>query len=472
MNVSRYIKVALFFIVLGGVGLVYVVMSAEGFTTFNTKTYNAVLQDATGLSTRSKVYMAGVAVGKVHAIDLEGNTARMSLIILKDVELRQNASISRKSSSILGTFILSLDPGSEPNPVLPPGGTIQIKASMDMNAIMGTVSDIGTQVSEILTEFRQNQMALLAVSLETFNSIAAKIDSRADEELDRISRILESVAQITERANWIMTEREGDISAALLEIRLTMENIRMISENIAQGRGNVGQAIYDDKLYNSLVSTVEQAEVTIKKLQTVFDEAGNLIGNINGVGILVDTRANYGFNSKYVRAGASLRLEPASGDRWYRIGVNGVPEGISTRTLTTVTNSSGTNYDEDRTETKFTFSVDAELARRFGIVTVHGGLLESTAGFGVDIQPLRWASLSGELFNFRTGYRPNLRGTVSIYPFFNPNGNNPLNWLYIQGGINDALNSKRDFFIGGGLRFSDREIKSLAGLAASTAAAR
>jgi phospholipid/cholesterol/gamma-HCH transport system substrate-binding protein len=471
MSISRYVKVALFFIVLGSAGIVYVVMSAEGFTTFNTSTYHVALQDATGLSTRSKVYMAGVAVGKVHAIDLEGNTARMRLIILKDVELRQNAVVSRKSSSILGTFILSLDPGSAPNPVLPPGGTIQIKTGTDMNALIGTASEIGTQISEILAEFRQNQMALLAVSLETFNSIAAKIDARADDELDRISRILESVVQITERANWILAEREDDISVTLLEIRLTMENIRKISETIAQGKGNIGQAIYDDRLYSSLLSTVEQAEETMKKLQTVFDEAGNLIGGINGVGIQVDTRANYGFNSKYVRAGASLRLEPASGDRWYRIGVNGVPDGVTTRTFTTTTTSAGTDY-EDKTETKYTFSIDAELARRFGIVTIHGGLLESTAGFGVDIKPLRWASISGELFNFRTGQYPNLRGTVSIYPFFNPNGDNPLNWLYLYGGVYDALSSKRDFFLGGGLRFSDRDIKSLAGLAASTAAAR
>ena len=469
MKVSRYIKVALFFIVLGGAGVVYIIMSAEGFTGFNTKTYEAVLKDATGLSTRSKVYMAGVPVGKVRAIHLEENTARIRLILLRNVELRQNAVISRKTSSILGTSILSLSPGTEPNPILSPGSVIQTDTTMDMDNIMSTVSDMGGRIGDILEEFQQNHLALLAISLETFNSIAAKIDERTNEELERVSRILESTALITERTERLLAVREEDISISLLEIRLAMQNIRQVSDEIAQGRGNIGQAVYDDRLYNSLVSTVEQTEVAVAKLQNVLDGAGEFLDRANSIGIMVDSQANYGFTSGHVRAGASIRLEPASGDRWYRIGVRGAPEGVSTRTVTT-TSGTVTSY-EDKTETKYTFSIDAELARRFKYVTIRGGLLESTAGFGLDFHPLRWAALSGELFNFRDGYYPNLKGTLTVYPFFNPDSNNPLNWIYLQGGIYDSLNKNRDFFLGGGLRFSDREIKGLMGLAVTAAAA-
>ena len=88
---------------------------------------------------------------------------------------------------------------------------------------------------------------------------------------------------------------------------------------------------------------------------------------------------------------------------------------------------------------------------------------------GIDIQPLRWAALSGEVFNFRSGAYPRLRGTATVYPFFNPDANNPFNWIYLYGGVDDALSSGRDFFLGGGLRFSDREVKGLVGLAAAAA---
>ena len=470
MNVSRYIKVALFFIVIGISGAVYMIMTADGVSPLNTKTYEVVLQDAMGLSTRSKVYMAGVVVGKIKSIQLEENSARIRLALLKNVEVRENASISRKTSSILGTYILSLDPGTDASPILNPGSTIKTLDTMDMSNIMGTVDDMSTLIADILTEFQQNQMALLAISLETINSITAKIDARADEELAWISRILESAAFITERADRILAAREEDISISLLEIRMAMQNIRQASDEIAQGRGNLGQVVYDDRLYNSLLSTVEKTEEAVEKLQKVLDGAGEFIDRTNGLGLLVDSRASYGFNSTNIRAGASIRLEPASGDRWYRLGVNSAPEGVSTRTVTTISGTV-TSY-EDKTETKYNFSLDAELARRFGILTIRGGLLESTAGFGLDVQPLKWIALSGEIFNFRTGYYPNLRGTVTVYPFFNPEKNNPLNWIYLYGGIYDALNRDRDFFLGGGLRFTDREIKGLVGLAFTAAAAK
>jgi phospholipid/cholesterol/gamma-HCH transport system substrate-binding protein len=473
MNISKYVKVGLFFIILGTAGGVYVILSADGLSDFNTRSYMTTLVDATGLSSRSKIYLAGVAVGKVQEIELDGNIARIRLGLLKDVEVRQNATVSRKASSILGTSVLNLDPGTELFPPLAPGGFIgAASGSMDINAVMGTVSELGTQISGILTEFQANQMALLSVSLETFNSIAGKLDARMDDELDKISRILESAALISEHTNRLIESREGDIGATILEMRAAMENIRQISEEIAQGRGNVGQAVYDDRLYESILSTVEETEKTVVKLQGVVDGAGEFMNRANGLGLLVDSHANYGFRRNTVGAGASLRLEPASGDRWYRIGVNGAPDGVSSRTVTSTT-TSGVTTVTDETETKYTFSVDAELARRFGIVTLRGGLLESSAGIGMDIQPFDRLALSGEVFHFQTGSYPNLRGKVTLFPFFNPDSNNPLNWIYIQGGINDALSaSNRDFFAGGGVRFSDREIKGLVGLAVGVAGAR
>ncbi|MDR0448125.1 MAG: MlaD family protein, partial [Treponema sp.] len=267
---SRYIKVALFFIVLGGSGIVYIIKSSDGISPLNSRIYNAMFQDAQGLSTRSNVYLAGVVVGKIQSIELENNVARVSLALLKNVDVRQDASISRKSSSILGTYILSLDPGTELSPLLPPGGIIQTNVSMDMSNLMGTVSELGTQVSGILKEFQQNHMALLAYTLEAVNSIASKIDDRIDEELDLLSRVLASAAQIMERTDYILAAREADISTSIIEMRLAMQNIRLISDEIAQGRGNIGQAIYDDRLYNALVSTVEQAEEAVIKVQTVL----------------------------------------------------------------------------------------------------------------------------------------------------------------------------------------------------------
>jgi phospholipid/cholesterol/gamma-HCH transport system substrate-binding protein len=480
MTLSRYVKIALFFISLGVAGGGYILLSSDGMSRFNTLIYEATIPDATGLSTRSKVYLAGIPVGKIRNIELNGSEANIRIALLKDVELREDASISRRSSSILGTSMLYLDPGTELTPLLHPGSRLNTDlGEANMEDLFGVVGELGEQISLILAEFQTNQMQLLAASLETIDSITQKINSRTDADLDRFSRILESTALIAEQTEWLLRENGGDIGASMGEIRLALENIRSITGEIRGGQGNVGKSIYDDQLYESLLAVVEKTDGAAVKLQTVLDSinkaavnvdqvvssAGVVVEKAAGLGMQVDTYAQYGLLSSQVQAGAAIRLDPRSNDRWYRVGVSGLPGGVSSRTIRETVDENGirTSY-EDLIETRFAFAVNAEIARRFGPLTLRGGLLENTAGLGIDIQPLRWLSLSGEIFDFRTGETPNLRGALTFYPFFDPHSDKPWNWIYLRGGVNKILDSRRDIFIGGGVRFADREISGLIGL--------
>jgi len=479
MNSANYIKIALFFVILGSAGAGYVVLSANGINPLTTKTYEAVLSDATGLSTRSKIYLAGVPVGKVQGIELNGTDARLKIALFKEVELRSDAVLSRKPSSLLGTSVLSVDPGTASLPIIPAGSMIKTAPPAgDINAAMGLVQDLGGQVSVLLEEFRTNQMALLAVSLETFNSIAKKIDAQSDTQLDYITRILESAALITERTERILRSSEGDILGSVTDIHGALANINTITGEIADGRGNFGQALYDEALYKNIVVTAERTSEAAAKLGVALDNisvlakdtnvvvnnAGEIVNKALGLGVQVDAGARYDINAETMRAAASIRIDPASNDRWYRLGVSSAPDGVASRTVKETTDSSGNYSVEDTTETRYTVAIDAELARRWGFLTLRGGLLESTAGLGMDLSPFNWISLSGEVFNFKNGEAPNLRSMITFYPFFNPDSDKPWNWIYIRGGINDALHDRRDYFIGGGFRFADREIKGLVGL--------
>jgi len=456
--VSKYVKVALFFILIGGAGMGYIIMSSSGMSSFNTRTYEVIVPDASGLSTRSQVYLAGVSVGQVEKIELEGQSARLRVGILKNVDVREGASISRKSSSILGTAVLALDPGPEGAPLLPPGGRIQTDlTSGSLEEVMGTVNVLGGQLTGILDEFQKNQMALLTVTLETLNSIAGKVDARTDEELDRVSRILESVALITERTERILANGEGDIRGSVQDIHGALSNIREITEEIRSGEGNIGKTIYDDQLYLGILRTVNKTDETVERLNEtlgsvdhlvknvdgVVDDAGEVVKKAMGLGISVDAGARYDFRAQAVRSQASLRIDPASNDRWYRIGVSSLPKGPG--------------------DTKTPLGFDAEIARKIGMFTLRGGLYESNVGFGLDIQPIRWVSLSTEFFNFDSGGSPNLRTFLTYYPFFDPDSDKPWNWLYLKAGVNDLLSNDRDFFLGGGIRFADREVKGLVG---------
>jgi len=482
MKSASYIKIALFFVVLGGAGIGYTVLTTGGINPLTTTSFEAVFADASGLSSRSIVYMAGVPVGQVQSIQLYGNAARIRFAILNDVPLHQDAFLTRMPSSILGTSVLSLNPGTELTPIVPPGGTIgTAPVAGDLGAVMGMAQDIGGQVALILEEFRTNQMALLAISLETFNSIALRIDAQSEDQFDRISRILESAALIAERTDRLLQASEGNITGSFADIHETLSNLRLISGEVAAGRGNLGHVFFDDRLYQSVLTTAERTEdialrlgdaitdisALVRNVDGVVTNAGEIVERAVGLGIQVDTSAHYEFISGNTRAGASLRLEPISRDRWYRVGVVSTPEGVTSRTVTETFGDDGIRRDwEETVRTRHTIAIDAELARRFGPFTLRGGLLESSAGFGLDVQALDWMSVSGELFRFTEGNVPNLRSAITIYPFFNPDSNKPWNWIYLRAGVTNALSgNNRDYFIGGGLRFADREVRGLVGLA-------
>lgn len=450
MSIGRYAKIGAFFISLVVSGSAFVIKASDGFNALNTKKYEVVLDDASGLSTNSKVYLAGVPVGKIKSIDLSGSDAVLTVLFLRNVEIREGTTITRKPSSILGTSTLNLTPGAESAPIMNVGERIvSAPGKGDMNQIVGSANDLTLQAAGLLREFQENQMQLLAVSLQTFNSLAQKIDDRSEAEMERITRILESTARVTENLDRLLAERQGDLGASATELKASLENLRDITDEIKQGNGNIGKAIYDEQLYDTLVSTVQSADEIVQK--------------VNGLAVQLDSDGKYDLLAGNFRGSASLRLEPQSKDRWYRIGVSSNPNGLAQRTVTE-TSSGGSTSREETIETTFNASVDAELARRVGAFTLRGGILENTAGFGLDFEPVKWLNLSGDIYDFRKGLAPNLRGTVTLYPFFDPESVKPWNWLYLRGGITAALDSRRDFFVGAGVRFTDDEIRGIVGL--------
>ena len=481
MSIAKYVKIGLFFVTMGVGGTAYVIMAGDGFSAWNTKMYEVVLDDATGLSLNSKVFLAGVPVGKIQDIALSEGKAMLKVAFLKDVQIRGDASISRQSSSLLGTSMLALAPGTAETPLLEPGSRVGTEAAGgDFRGTLTTVNDLGAQISALIKEFQENHLKLLAVSLETINTLGATLNERSAAEMDRVSRILESSALITERFEALTREREGDINASVGDVRAALADIRAITEEVRSGKGNVGRAFYDDALYEKLLAVVDESETAAQNLtkilasvedlsanadQTISSvdalakntndtvttvntlaknadrivlDAGDWVAKASGLEVQVAGGASYGLLSGSGGGTTSLFIEPRSKDRWYRIGVSG---------------AAGSGL------------FDAELARKLGPLTLRGGLLESSAGIGLDYRPLPVLELSTEAFDFRQDATPNVRAYLTLYPFFDPKGEYPWNWLYLRGGVSAAFdNGRRDFFLGGGLRFADEEVRGLVGL--------
>src|SRR5690606_2661913 len=86
----------------------------------------ALFNDASGLAKHSQVRVAGMPVGNIESIKLEGKKARVGIRVDEDVPLYDDASVAKVASSLLGEYYLSIAPGTEGKSRLEDGDQIKI----------------------------------------------------------------------------------------------------------------------------------------------------------------------------------------------------------------------------------------------------------------------------------------------------------------------------------------------------------
>ena len=96
----------------------------------------ADFSNASGLTPGATVEMAGVRIGRISAIDLNGARAKVALSLRKDVRLQDDVIASIQTKGLLGERYILLTPGGSGN-YIPPGGKIrETEAPLDIPGLM------------------------------------------------------------------------------------------------------------------------------------------------------------------------------------------------------------------------------------------------------------------------------------------------------------------------------------------------
>lgn len=450
---NRAAKIGLFIIVVGIAGGYFIIRSGDGFRDGNTYEVTISMEDASGLSVGSEIFMAGVPIGVIEAIQLSQGRAQVTLAVSDEVELYQDATAIKEASSLLGTSIIELDPGGQGGAIIQGGSIQNVRVRGEVADTIEQAEDAGEEIAVLVEELRRQHLELLESSLRSIDRIARRIDRRSAEDLEEISRIIQEIAVTVERVSLLVDRRDEDVDRAVVSMRQSVENVQDVTDQIRRGEGNVGKAVYDDELYNRVVSVAEETEA--------------LVQQIRGLGVQV------GFESTYLTEPATsenqfaLRLLPNSENGYYEVGIVDTPDGVTEEETVRETVSSGgstTTTVTERTTTSDRVKFNALIARHFGPVTLRGGVIQNSGGVGLDLRPIDQLMISGEMFSFG-GDEPNLRAGTTIFPLYQPDRNRPWYWLYLTGGVADILDTDGwTPYFGGGLRFTDEDIRGLVGL--------
>ena len=326
-NSSQTIRVGLF--TLLGVALAWITFeSLNGGRLFKKEGYSLVAGFANlkGLKTGDEIRMAGVKIGAVQLTRLAPHRVEAVLAIDPNVKIPNDAVASVEQSSLLGSNYLGVTFGTPSNPIRKDGDEIKTKATVDMSEVISQLGSLGAKLEGVadnigkalggdgsngslftkLDKLVTDNGPKLTETVSNLQDITAKIKS-GEGTLGRLvndpklhDELLASVGEIkvaAADARTFMSDTKGIIAdvksgkgalGALLydpatadNLKVTVANIRGVSDKIAKGEGTLGKLLADDSLYRDAQSTLKKAD---RALEGLGDQ-----GPITAVGVVANS---------------------------------------------------------------------------------------------------------------------------------------------------------------------------------------
>ncbi len=217
-------------VVIGGIGLAVIAamlllaFNIDSIPLFAGRSYSAALSEAGGLKSGDDVRIAGVKVGKVTTVDLDGDHVKVDFRVGRSTGLGRRTSATVRIKTILGQKFLALEPAGS-------GELTEIPLSRTTPAydVVEAFSDLATTTGSIDTG--QLATALDTVST-TFRDSPDEVRAAVDG-LGRLSRTIASrdqqVRQLLEHANGVtgvLAARNKELVALLSDGDLLLQELR------------------------------------------------------------------------------------------------------------------------------------------------------------------------------------------------------------------------------------------------------
>jgi phospholipid/cholesterol/gamma-HCH transport system substrate-binding protein len=439
----------------------------------------ARMADASGLVKRSQVRIAGIPVGNIEDIRLEGGQARIDIRMNPGTELYQDASVAKQASSLLGEFFLAITPGTPGGRKLVDGDEIRtVVPNATTDEVLQNVADIAKKVQRIADAIANSIGSAqgeqnMRETLENLAQVTAALNQTVQENRESVRNILSGVEDITTNSKVdvrdilenvrVMTSdlrtmvggqqaKDGEteavrglkdrVNTVSESLERTLASLETVSGRLERGEGTLGRLSKDEKLIN--------------EIEDVATNVNEFVGGLSGLRTIVALRSDYQFRTQTVKSFFELRLQPRE-DKYYSLEIVNDPRGLTRIEQINVLSTNPNDppqYQEIRSVTSNALRFSLQFAQRFGPLVGRFGLKESTGGIGLDVLLLDDAfELRQDLFGFGETVRPRWRLSLA-YAF--------VQRLWLMGGVDDILSlDRREYFVGLRLSFDDEDLKSI-----------
>jgi len=289
-EVTIEIMVGLFmFVVLIALGIFTIVLSQENLLK-KTYPYEFVFSEIGGLREGDNVFLRGMNIGRVRQTDLQDSHVRVYVALDVPLNLRHGYKIDVVDASMLGGKNLKIYEGPADAPELGENMTVlgakPIEIIEEMSRALGglqkTINAVnageGTLGKLLKDEAVYNNLASIS---ESFKQIMSRLESGEgslgkmlvsdDGQLYNDGKALMAnlriISQNLADGKGTLGQLMSGEDTAFQDLEATLAAIRSISESISEGEGTLGRLVRDAKLYDETTLLVEDIRAAVDDLR-------------------------------------------------------------------------------------------------------------------------------------------------------------------------------------------------------------
>ena len=261
----------------------YGILSGDGYE------LSISVDNAGGLDVKTPVHIAGVEVGKIKEITLEGYKAKAILTIKSEIKVPTDSVVEIKTLGVLGDKIIEIMPGSSDR-FLASGETIrEVKKTPDFGEVFVSVQEAAKNFGDTMGGLKEllgeEEKTNIKKSIENIEVTTRDFRDLLKENKDGIGRIVDNADETFAALKTIMTDiEEGKGTLGLLvkddslykDAKGTLGSLKTITADIEEGKGTIGKLVKDDTLY----SDAKEAVKNIKEITEGINKGEGTLGKL------------------------------------------------------------------------------------------------------------------------------------------------------------------------------------------------
>ncbi|MBB5167856.1 MCE family protein [Mycobacterium sp. AZCC_0083] len=273
-------------VVIGAIGVAAIALIVAFVLSFanvpflnGSKRYSAYFSEASGLMTGGDVQVAGLRVGKVNSISLDGNKVLITFDVSNGVRIGDRSEATIRTKALLGTKVLDITTRGDGTQ----DGPIPLERTKPAYQLADALGELSTTISGLKTDQLNQSLTTLAQTFaETPGNVRIAVDgvARISQTINERDAQLRDLLANANKATTVLAERSEEIVglvrntnsllAALQTQRSSLDNIsanisalaHQLSSFIDENRAQLRPAL--DKL-NGVLTIVDNRKAQVQK---------------------------------------------------------------------------------------------------------------------------------------------------------------------------------------------------------------